>query len=196
LNGWNGCDQIAVGDGFEQVEIIFAGGPGSERNKGRLQGEVCIVAEVESAEEISPGVTLFQFQEDLVVERFDGAGDEQAAGTSERGQSVRLAKKVSDLDGGVVGEQRMLSMQSFDNAGGVRDAVEEIGIAEGDVLGTRLDLLANVGEDDFLRDDSELAVVDRNNWAMAAEMFAAARSFGVTGGAVVAGWENDVGVFL
>jgi DNA gyrase subunit A len=49
---------------------------------------------------------------------------------------------------------------------------------------------------DLLRNDAELAVVNRDDWAMAAEMFAAARGFGVTGGAVLAAWKNNVSIFF
>ena len=101
-----------------------------------------------------------------------------------------------NFDGGVVGELRMLGVKGFDDARGVGDAVKKIGITEGDVFGAGLHLLANVRQDDFLRDDAKLAVVNRDDGAMAAEVFAAARGFGVTGGAMLAGRENDVRVFF
>src|SRR5260221_3701923 len=101
-----------------------------------------------------------------------------------------------DFDGGIVGEPRILGVKSFNDARGVGDAVKKIGIAEGDVFGAGLHLLANIGKDDFMPDDAELAVVNRDDGAMAAKMFAAARGFGVTGGAMLAGGENDVGVFF
>ena len=75
-------------------------------------------------------------------------------------------------------------MKGFDDAPGVRDAVEKIGVAESDVLRAGFDLLANVGKNNLLWHDAELTGVNRNDRAMAAEVFAAARGFGVTGDAV------------
>ena len=87
-------------------------------------------------------------------------------------------------------------MKRFDNASGVGDAIEEIGIAEGDVLRACCDLLTNVGENYVERDYAELALINGHDGAMAAEMFAAAGGFGVTGYAVRAVRQNDVRVFV
>src|SRR5215470_15854280 len=101
-----------------------------------------------------------------------------------------------DFDGDVISEVRIFGVQSFHDASGVRDSVEKIGIAERDVLRAGVDLLADVGEDGFLRDDAELAFVNGNDGTVAAEMLAAARSFRVPGNAVCAVWRNDVSVFV
>lgn len=101
-----------------------------------------------------------------------------------------------DFDGHVVGQMRMVSVKSFEDASGVGDAIEEIRIAEGDVLRACCDLLTNVGENYVERDYAELALINGNDGAMAAEMFAAAGGFGVTGYALRAVRENDVCVFV
>ena len=88
----------------------------------------------------------------------------------------------------------MLRVKGFDDTRGVGDAVEKIGIAESEVLGTGFDLLANVRKNDFPRHDAKLARINRYDRTMAAEMFAAARSFSVTGDAMRAVRENDVSV--
>lgn len=186
LNGRYGRDEITIGNGFKKIEVARACGPGREWDKGRLQREAGVVAEIESTEEICAGVTLFEFKKDAIIERFDGAGDKQAASARKRGESVCMTKKVFDFAGDVVGEMRMLCVEHFDNSRGVSDAIEKIGIAECDVLGAGFDLLADVGEDYFLRDDTKLSSVNRNDWAVAAEMFAAARRFRVTGNAMLA----------
>ena len=49
-----------------------------------------------------------------------------------------------DLDRDVVGQLRVASVQRFDDPTRVSRAVEEIGIAEGDVLGAGGDLLIDV----------------------------------------------------
>src|SRR5258708_39707431 len=74
------------------------------------------------------------------------------------------------------------------------DAIEQIGIAEGDVLCSGSDLLANVGENILERDNAKLASVNRDDGTMSAEMFAAARCLSVADGAVFAAGHDDVGV--
>jgi len=106
-----------------------------------------------------------------------------------------VTEKVFDFDGDVVGEMRMLCVEHFDNSRGVCNAIEKIGIPECDVLGAGFDLLANVGEDYFVRDDTKLSSVNRNDRAVAAEMFAAARRFRVTGNAMRAAGQYHVSVF-
>ena len=68
MNGWNGCDEVAVGDDFEEIEIIFAGGPRSERNESRLERETGVITKIERAEEVVAAVAFFQFEQDLIVE--------------------------------------------------------------------------------------------------------------------------------
>ena len=99
------------------------------------------------------------------------------------GSSVAVAQQVLDLDRDVVGQRRMPRVQRLDDAPRVRRAVEEVGIAEGDVLGAGGDLLIDVGEHDVDRHDAELAVVDRHDRAMPAAVLAAARRLGGAGDA-------------
>ena len=195
LYGRYGRDEIAIGDGFEKIEVARARSPWREWDKGWLQREGSVVAKIESTEEICAGVTLFEFKKDVIIEKFDGAGDKQAASARKRGESIGVTEKVFDFDGDVVGEMRMLCVEHFDNSRGVSNAIEKIGIAECDVLGAGFDLLANVGENYFVRYDTKLSSVNRNDRAVAAEMFAAARRFGVTGNAMRAAGQYHVSVF-
>ncbi len=84
-----------------------------------------------------------------------------------------------DFDGGIVGDAGKFGVERFDNFHGVLGAVEEIGIAEGHVLGSGGDLLAEVGEDRFPRDDAELPLIHGHDGAVPAEMLAASAGFGV-----------------
>src|SRR6266704_1046955 len=152
LYGRYGRDEITIGDGFEKIEVARARSPWREWDKGRLQRETSVVAKIESTEEIYASVTLFEFKKDVIVERFDGARDKQAASARECGKSASVAEKVFDF-------------------------------------------LSNVGEDYFVRDHTKLAGVNRNDWAVAAEMFAAAGRFRVTGNAMRAGGQYNVSVF-
>ena len=84
-----------------------------------------------------------------------------------------------DLDGDVVGDLRVRGVQRVDDAHRVRRTVEEIGIAERDVLRRRPRPARDVGEHDVGLHDAELSLVDRHDRAMAAQMLAAAAGFGV-----------------
>ena len=72
-------------------------------------------------------------------------------------------------------------MQRVHDAHSVRGTVEEIGIAEADVLGARGHLLANVGEHHFRLHHAETALIYRHHGAMAAQMLAASAGFGIAG---------------
>ena len=74
------------------------------------------------------------------------------------------------------------------------EAIEEIGIAEGNVLRASGDLLANVLHDDVAADDAKNAFVNGDDGAMAAEMLAAAAGFGGTDEARCGAGDVEMGV--
>ena len=78
-----------------------------------------------------------------------------------------------DLDRGIVGDVRVLGVKGPNEPQGVRWAVQEIRIAERNVLRASRYLLRDVGKHNIDRDDSEAALVHRNDWAMTAKMLAA-----------------------
>ena len=88
-------------------------------------------------------------------------------------------KQVLDLDGDVIAEQRKFAVQRFDDRKRMRRPIEEIRIAKGNVLGAGVDLPANIFEHDFLRHYAEDSVVDGNDGAVPAEMFASPAGLGV-----------------
>src|SRR4051812_20422805 len=92
-----------------------------------------------------------------------------------------MLQQVFDLDCDVIRYRPMSRVERLDDAHGVRRSVEEIRIAKGDVLRAGADLRGDVGQYHLGLDDAELSVVDRNDWAMATPMPAAAARFGVTG---------------
>src|SRR5215211_8916689 len=87
-------------------------------------------------------------------------------------------------------------MQLLDDAHGVGGAIEEIGVAEGDVLGSGRHLICDVLQHDVRLHDEEPAAVDRDNWAVAAEMLAAAAGLGVPGDTRAVTGKLDVCVSL
>ena len=83
-----------------------------------------------------------------------------------------------DLDRDVVGDAGQFRGEPFDDAPRVRRTVEEIGIAEGDVLCARRDLLADVLEHGVHRNGVEPSIVDRHDRTMTAQMLASTRRIG------------------
>jgi len=72
----------------------------------------------------------------------------------------------------------MLVVERLDDRQRVADAVEEVRIAEGDVLRPGAHLAADVLEHDRARDDPEAAPVHRRNRAVAAQVPASAARLG------------------
>ena len=66
----------------------------------------------------------------LVVDRFDRAGHERAAGRGETRQQIAALQQMLDLDRDVVADAGVRAVQRLDQTHGMRRAVEEIGIAE------------------------------------------------------------------
>ena len=64
----------------------------------------------DDGDEIGIGMTLIEPGENRVVNRFDGAGHEQASGIAERPQVLGVLEQVIDLDRHVVGEARMFAV--------------------------------------------------------------------------------------
>ena len=184
LDGSHVFDKIVCREEIELLAIRNQSGPRREWNERRLQRKILRAKSTENVFEILARVIFGQLFEDAIVYRFHGAGNEKASGAAQSGDVLFVFAEMLDFDGRVVGNLRKLAMKRFDQRNRVADAVEKIGITKGDVLRARKDLPANILKNDFARDDPESAVVNRNDRAMPAEMFAAPGSFGVTGDAV------------
>jgi hypothetical protein len=87
-------------------------------------------------------------------------------------------------------------VQLLDDAHGVGGTIEEIGVAEGNVLCPGRHLTRDVLQYDVWLHDEEPATVDRDNRAVAAEMLAAAAGLGVAGNARATTRKLDVRVPL
>ena len=99
-----------------------------------------------------------------------------------RGSSVGVPQQVLDLDGDVVGQAGNSFVQRVDDAQRVRRAVEEVGIAEGHVLGALAATCAAMSASTTSSwHDPELPVVDRHDRAVPAQMLAAAAGLRVAG---------------
>src|SRR5664279_515549 len=96
-----------------------------------------------------------------------------------------MLQEVLDLDGRVIGEGGELAVESLRDAYGVRRAVEEIGVAEGNVRGSGCGLAADILQHDVLLHHAECAVVDRDYGTVPAEVLAAAACFRVPDGSLL-----------
>src|SRR6202042_1608501 len=110
------------------------------------------------------------------------AGDKQATGIAQLCKVfLGAAQQVLDFDDDVVADFGKFAMERFGNGESMRRAIEKIRVAKSDVLGAGVDLATNIFENNFARDDTEDAVVDRHDGTVAAEMLATAAGFRVTG---------------
>src|SRR5690349_9099518 len=91
-----------------------------------------------------------------------------------------MLAQMLDLDGGIVGQFREITVKRLDDANRMCGAVEEIRIAERDVLGAGRHLPPYVLEYDLRLHDPKMAVVHGNHRAVPAQMFAAAAGFRIT----------------
>lgn len=89
-----------------------------------------------------------------------------------------MLEQVLDLDRHVIGDIGKLIMQHAHDGDRVCWSVEEIGVAERNVLSSGRNLLADVREDDVALHNPEFPLVNRHDRAMPAQVLAAARSFG------------------
>ena len=148
---------------------------GDERRHERQPG---VAAQRDRVHEILLACAPSRASRGRVVDRLDGARDECAARVHEAAEQIAMTQQMLDLDRHVVGDIGVRRMKRLDHAHRVRRAVEEIGIAERDVLGAGRDLRVDVGEHDVRRHDAELAAVDRHHRTMPAQMLAPAARFG------------------
>ena len=146
--------------------------------------------------EIGERVAFGQPRENRIVHRLGGAGHKKASGIAKGSKVFGVAQQVLDLDGHVVGNFRKLLMKRRNDLERVPRTVEKIRIAKSDVLGARGHLLADVGEDNFLLHDSELAVINRNDRAVTAKVLAPAAGFRVAGHALFAAGQDQMRVML
>src|SRR5437867_3126904 len=87
-----------------------------------------------------------------------------------------------DLNRNVVSECRIFSVQRIYQRQGMSNAVEKIWIAKGDMFSANLNLVSDVGQDDLTLHYAELPLINGNDGAMTAEMFAASTGFRIAHG--------------
>ncbi len=91
-----------------------------------------------------------------------------------------MPPQMLDLDGRVIRQTGKLAVHRFDDAHGVGRSVEEIRIAESNVLSPGRDLLADVLQHHLRLNDPKRALIHRHHRTMPAQVLAPAAGFGVT----------------
>src|ERR1039458_10403869 len=92
-----------------------------------------------------------------------------------------MLEQVLDLDGDVVSQRGPFAVEGLDDGDSMAGAVEEIGVAEGDVLRAGGHLPADVLQYHLPLHDAENTPIDRDHRAMPADEFAAPAGFGGSG---------------
>ena len=92
-----------------------------------------------------------------------------------------MGQQVLDLDRDVVAHVRVPGRKRLDDPTRVGRAVEEVGVAEGDVLRAGVHLLGDVRHHDIVGHDAQRASVHGHDRAMRTGVQAAARGLGVAG---------------
>jgi hypothetical protein len=196
LNGRDIFYQILIGEHREQVAVAVERRPGSERHESRLQYESQLAETRRHGKKIGAGVPFGKAIENGVVDRFNGSGDKKASGIAQGGEMFGMMEQMLDFYRDIVAHVGKFAMQLADNGERVRAAVEKVGIAKGDVLGSRANLPADVFEHNLSWDDAKNTVVDGHNRAVTAEMLAAAAGLGVTRDEMAAAGQHHVRVFV
>src|SRR5215472_2767097 len=104
-------------------------------------------------------------------------------------------QQMLNLGRHVVTDAGKLPMKFPEQLHRVTNPIEKIRIAEGDMLSPLRYLLANIFEHSFAIYDSEDSVIDGDDRAVPAQVFAAPARFRVAGHTMLARWQDDVGVF-
>src|SRR6266404_6313392 len=154
----------------EQVEIALHSRPWGKRHKCRMKGHAKFAESLDDVQKILACVAFVEEFQNGIVYRLNRADDEETAGIAKRGEMLLIFAQVLDLDRYVVGELREFPVEFLNEFDGMTDAVEEVRIAERDMLRAGSRLAANVFENNIAADDSKDTFVYRHDRTMPATM--------------------------
>src|SRR5207244_5118010 len=98
LNRRNVFDQIVFSQDAQQFEVAVQRRPGREGHKGRVQDQIQVTKDAGHLEKIRPRVTFVQAAQHLVIQRFDGAGHEEATRIAQGREVPLVFQQVLDLE--------------------------------------------------------------------------------------------------
>ena len=130
---------------------------GGEGEPGGAEDEAGVVGEVQGGLHVPARVALVEALEEGVVDGFEGGGDPGDAEAGQVAGGLGVLEEMLDLDGDVVAEGRVAATEHAQQLAAVGEGVEEVGVAEGDVLGAEFDLGVDVGQNEFGRDEAQAA---------------------------------------
>src|SRR5262249_27391785 len=196
LHGRAGFKEICVTQDDKQVQVSVHRSPRREGNERRMQGQPKFAESADHREEIGARVAFVEVVEDRIINGFDCADDEQTPCVAKARKMFVVFAQVFNFDGDVVSDAWKFAMEFVDQLERVTNAIEEVGIAEGNVSSARLNLLTDVGHHHVATHYAKDPFVDWNDRTVAAEMFATATRFGRANDAVSITWQNQMRILL
>ncbi len=181
-------------DRDEELDVHVKCRPRRESHERWIERQPDVSQKADHVDEVLARVALVEDLQDPLVEGFDGAGDQQAAGAAQHRQVASVLEQVLDLNSHVIAEVRESPMQRLDYGDGMCRSVEEVRIPEDDVLGTCLNLPADVLEDHLPLHHPKAPAVDGHDRAVPAQVLAATRGLDVAADFVTAAGQLQAGV--
>src|SRR6266403_3871663 len=161
----------------EQVEIALQCRPRGKRHKCRMKSYAKFAEDSDDVQEILARMALLEKFQNCIINGLHGADDKEASGIAKHREMLLVFAQVLDLDRYVVGELRKFPVEFLNEFHGVANAVEEVRIAERNVLRAGSRLAAHVLANNVAADDSKDTFIDRHDWTVPAKMFATAAGF-------------------
>ena len=114
LDGGDVFDERFGVEYAKEIEIGFERRPLREGDEGGMKREAEVAEFFDDVEKICARVAFVEVLENGVIEIFDGADDEEAAGLFEFGEVRFVFAQVLDFYGGVVGDVGKFCVKLFD----------------------------------------------------------------------------------
>src|SRR5712664_201008 len=147
-------------------------------------------------QEILACVAFVEEFQNGIVYRLNRTDDEETASIAKSGEMLFVFAQVLDFNRYVVGELREFPVEFLNEFHGVADAVEEVRIAERDMLRAGSRLAANVFENNIAADDSKDTFVYRHDRTVPAKVFAAPAGLRRTHDAIAIARHDQMRIFF
>src|SRR3981189_872577 len=128
-----------------------------------MKGHAKFAESLDHVQEILSCVAFVEEFQNGIVDRLNRADDEETASIAKGGEMPLVFAQVLDFDRYVVGELREFTVEFLNEVHGMADTVEEVWIAERNVLRAGSRLAANVFEHNIAADDPKNTFVYRHD---------------------------------